>query len=302
MKTNTILQDQQLEKTICRYRNPALFYTLSTLIPWAFWFAAGYVSRITPYQEKYLEIASLLAFVGLLAPLGVVYALTAKDKGVRKDISKRFFNFGDIKPVYVLLCCGIMPASIMLAQAISLLFGYSPEQFIITGNFTFSSGVFPVWFLLILAPLIEELAWHSYGTDSLRSRFNLFNTSLIFGIIWGVWHMPLSSIRDYYQSNVVNDGLIYGLNFLVSIIPFVLLMNWLYYKTGRNIIISIVFHITAGLFNELFAPHPDTKIIQTVLLCILAAVVVWRDKEFFFSRNMRCQESVSYPDFHRTHI
>lgn len=272
--------------TISRYKNPTLFFTLSTLIPWVFWFAAGRVSWMTPYQDKYLQIASVLACIGLLAPLGVVCWMTKKDKELRKDIAKRFFNVKEIKPIYAFLTCLIMPVSIMLAQAISLLFGYSPEQFMITGDFTFSSGIFPVWFLLILAPVIEELAWHSYGTDSLRSKFNLFNTSLIFGAVWGIWHMPLSAIKDYYQSNLVNDGLIYGLNFLISIIPFVVLMNWLYYKTGRNIIVAIVFHITAGLFNELFAPHPDTKIIQTALLCILAAVVVLKEKRFFFEKTI----------------
>lgn len=280
------LTTEMSNSTIKRYKKPALFFILSTLIPWVFWFAAGKVSWITPYQEKYLQIASVLACIGLFAPLGVVYWMTNKDKELRRDISKRFFNFKDIKPVYVFLTCLIMPISIMLAQAISLPFGYSPEQFIITGNFTFSSGIFSVWFLLILAPVIEELAWHSYGTDSLRSKFNLFNTSLIFGAVWGIWHMPLSTIRDYYQSNLVNDGWIYGLNFLVSIIPFVLLMNWLYYKTGRNIIVAIVFHITAGFFNELFAPHPDTKIIQTVLLCILATIIVVKDRKFFFDKTI----------------
>lgn len=272
--------------TINRYKKPALFFILSTLIPWAFWFAAGQVSWIEPYQDKYLQIASVLACIGLFAPLGVVYWMTNKDKELRRDISKRFFNFRDIKLVYTLATCLIMPISIMVAMAISLPFGYNPEQFFITGNFAFTSGIFPVWFLLILAPVIEELAWHSYGTDSLRSKFNLFNTSLIFGAVWGVWHMPLSMIRDYYQSNLVLEGWIYGLNFLVSIIPFVILMNWLYYKTGRNIIVAIVFHITAGLFNELFAPHPDTKIIQTVLLCILATVVVLKDKKFFFDKTI----------------
>jgi len=286
MNANNISRNQQLESTIQRYKNPALFFILSTLIPWAFWVVAGYVSWITPYQDKCLQIASVLACIGLFAPLAVVYGMTAKDKGLRKDIAKRFFNFKDIKPVYAILTCLIMPVSILLAQAISLPFGYSPEQFIITGQFTFTSGILSVWFLLILAPVIEELAWHSYGTDSLRSKFNLFNTSLIFGAVWGVWHMPLSFIRDYYQSNLVLEGWIYGLNFLVSIIPFVILMNWLYYKTGRNIIVAIIFHITAGLFNELFAPHPDTKIIQTVILLIVATVVVLKEKKLFFSKTI----------------
>lgn len=271
---------------IRQFNSPVLFFLLATILPWTFWFAAGYVSRFTPYQDKYLQIASLLSFAGLLTPLAVVYVLTAKHKDLKKDIAKRFFNFKNVEPIYFLLAFLIMPVSIMVAQAISLLFGYSPDQFIITGDFTFTSGVFPVWFLLILAPVIEELAWHSYGTDSLRNRFNLFHVCLIFSLFWGVWHMPLSTIRDYYQSNVVNDGLIYGLNFLVSIFPFVILMNWLYYKTNRNILVAIVFHITAGLFNELFAPHPDSKIIQTILLCVLATAVIIKDKELFFNKTL----------------
>lgn len=269
---------------IFRYEKVKTFYFLSTLIPWLLWFVAGYISQITPFQEIYLNIASILAFIGLLAPVAVAYTLVAKDPGLRKDISRRFFNFKDIRPLYFLLACFIMPVSIMLAQAISLPFGYSSSQFIITGEFTFSSGIFPVWFLLIIAPVIEELAWHSYGTDCLRSRFSLFKASLIFGLYWGLWHLPLSTIRDYYQSNIVEDGWIYAVNFLVSIIPYVLIMNWLYYKTGRNIIITIIFHITAGLFNELFAPHPDSKIIQTGLLLIVAVIIVIKERKLFFGK------------------
>jgi len=269
---------------INRYGSPTKFYILSTLLPWAFWFLAGYVSHIEPNQNKYLDMASILAVIGLFTPIFVSYALVARNPDLKKDIVGRFFNFRNMKPLYPILACVIMPVSIMIAMGISVAMGYEPSQFVITGKFTFSSGIFPVWFLLIMAPVIEELAWHSYGTDSLRSRFNLFNTSIIFGLFWGIWHMPLSTIRDYYQSNVVNEGLIYGLNFLVSIFPFVILMNWLYYKTNRNILVAVVFHITAGLFNELFAPHPDSKIIQTVLLVIVATVVVVKDRKMFFQR------------------
>ncbi|MGA8205208.1 MAG: CPBP family intramembrane glutamate endopeptidase, partial [Woeseiaceae bacterium] len=80
----------------------------------------------------------------------------------------------------------------------------------------------------------------------------------------------------------MQSGWIYGVNFLVSIVPFVLLMNWLYYKTKRNILVAIVFHITAVYFHEIYATHPDSKIIPTGLLLILAAVLIGRDKAFIF--------------------
>jgi membrane protease YdiL (CAAX protease family) len=271
---------------IARYKHPVRFYLIATVIPWAFWFTAGYVSHITPYDDKYLQIASIIGLIGLLAPLAVAWWYISRDDELRADVLSRFFNFKAVKPIYLLATCFLMLTSILLAQAISLLCGYSASQFVITGHFTFTSGIFPVWFMLIMAPVVEELAWHSYGTDSLRSKMNLFKVSLLFGAFWGIWHVPLSTMRGYYQSNLVETGWIHGVNFLVSIIPYVLLMNWLFYRTGRNIVVAIVFHITAGYFNEIFATHPDSKIIQTVILLVVAAFVVVKERRLFFERGL----------------
>ena len=272
---------------ISNYKKPGLFYLLSTILPWTFWFLAGYISHRPSNAEQNMNIAIGLALVGLVSPMIVAFLLMNQNPDLRKDLYRRFFNFRSIKPLYIFLTCFIMLASILAAMAISLLFGYSPGQFVITGHFTFSSGVLPVWFLLIIAPVFEELAWHSYGTDCLRNKFNLFYTSLIFGAYWAIWHAPLSTIRDYYQANLVESGWIYSLNFMVSIIPYVLIMNWLYYKTKRNIILPIVFHITAVFFNEIFATHPDSKIIQTILLLILAGFLIVKEREFYFSRDIK---------------
>ena len=273
-----------MDKMINRYNQPALFYFLATSVPWVLWFVAGFISHIEPYSEQNLKIASAVAFVGLLGPLGISYFLIRKSPALLDDVYKRFFNFKSIKPIYIFIACFLMLGSILLAQAISLLFGYSASQFVISGYFTFTSGIFPVWFMLVIAPVLEELGWHSYGTDCLRNRMNLFNTSLLFGVFWAIWHIPLGTLRDYYQSNLIETGWIYGVNFIVSVIPFALLMNWLYYKSGRNIVLTIIFHITAGFFNEIFSTHPDSKIIQTILLLILATIIVMNDKEFFFER------------------
>ena len=275
---------------ISKYKRSILFYSSSTIIPWTFWFIAGYVSHLTPYSDQNLKIASVLGFIGLLGPVGVTYWLASKDPDIQNDILDRLFNFKSFKPIYLVISCTLMLMSILAAQAISLLFGYSASQFTITGHFTFTSGIFPVWFMLIMAPIIEELAWHSYGTDCLRNKMNLFKTSILFGVFWAVWHVPLSTIRDYYQSNLVQTGWIYGVNFMVSVVPFVLLMNWLYYKTKRNIIVPIIFHISAVYFNEIFATNPDSKIIQTILLLILAFIVILKEKDFFFSPNLNVVE------------
>ena len=285
---------------IKNYKHPMLFYGLATAIPWLFWFATAYLSHLEAGNLVYVSIQNLLgaaglsipvliaAFMitGLAAPMLIAFIMMLSDADLKNDLFHRVFIIKTVKPLYFCMACFLMLASILVAQAISLLFGHSPGQFALSGTFSFSAGLLPAWFLLFLAPLLEELAWHSYGTDCLRRRFSLFTTSLIFGIFWALWHFPLSFIKDYYHSNLVETGWIYTLNFSVSLIPYVLLMNWLYYKSNRNILVVILFHVTAGFFNEIFATHPDSKVIQTLLLLALSIFLIIREPGYFFKRDV----------------
>lgn len=267
---------------VSQYRYPFRFYLLSTIIPWLFWLIAAYLSWRENADQYGMHI-SVLGLFGLFGPLIIAAVFIQRDKALVTDVWGRFFNFNSTKLVYILVAVILMPASIILAMAISLLFGYDVNQFIVTGQATFSSGVLPIWFILIIAPILEELGWHSYGTDCLRQKYSLFISSMIFAVIWGVWHLPLGLIQGYYHSNLVVEGVIHGINFLVSLFPFVLLMNWLYYKTNRNILVTVILHLNANVFNEIFATHPDSKIIQTVLLCILSMYLIKHEREFFFN-------------------
>ncbi len=269
---------------VANYAKPYQFYFLSTLIPWSFWFMAAYLSHLSPSNQVLENLGGFLGLAGLVSPMIIAYIMMRRDPKLRGDIYNRIFTFKDIKPTYILITLFLMLGSILTAQAISLSLGHSTSQFSFANAASFSFGLFPAWFLLILAPLFEELAWHSYGTDCLRARFNLFITSVIFGVFWVLWHFPLGFIKGYYHSNLAETGLLYSINFAVSLFPFVILMNWLYYKTGRNMLVAIVFHISAGISNEMFQTHPDSKVIQTVLLVILSGYLLYKDREFFFSR------------------
>jgi hypothetical protein len=51
--------------TIEKHRNPILFYGLSTAIPWSFWFAAAYLSRIGTASRFAGTAVGILGVVGL---------------------------------------------------------------------------------------------------------------------------------------------------------------------------------------------------------------------------------------------
>lgn len=267
-----------------RYARAGTFFFWSTAIPWCVWLLAGWLSHRSEDQTS-IGIITALGLVGLVAPMLVALRLAWGDSVIFRDIRRRLFRF-DWRSPYSIAALVILPASLLLAQAISLLFGHSATQFQLRGGFSFSSGLLPVWFLLIIAPIFEELGWHTYGTDALRARWTLFKTCVVFALLWGVWHIPLGTIKGYYQAEVVETGWIYGVNFLVSLFPFVFLMNWLYYRTGRSVLVATLFHIEAGFFNEIFLTHPDSKVIQTALLLVLSVIVIWWERPLFFDRKI----------------
>lgn len=199
-------------------------------------------------------------------PAGVAFFLIKKEPALRADLKTRATRFDKKFWTHVLLILILTFGSLLISQLLSLPLGYSRKQFIITGQPSFSTFLFSTWFIIIFAAIVEELAWHSYGMDSLRRKYNLITTNLIFALYWVVWHLPLAAVKGYYHSNLVTEGRIYSLNFIISAVIFVFLINWLYYKSGRNLWIAVLFHVFANLGNELFSTHPDSKIIQTLLL------------------------------------
>lgn len=269
-----------------KYRHPGKFYALSLGIPWILWFSAAALSRIVPGNAAIVLAYSILGIAGLASPMVVALAFFLSDPELRRDGLRRIFNFGKTRSSFYILAATLMLASILAAQGISLLFGRSVSQFAFATRLSFSAGIYPAWFVILIAPILEELAWHSYGTDALRSRFSLITTTIIFSVFWVLWHVPLAFIRGYYQSNVVDSGWIYSLNYAASLFPFMILMNWLYYRTKRNILVAVMFHLSANVFNEIFATHPDSKVIQTALLLLICVPVLVIDRRLFFTKEL----------------
>ena len=269
-----------------KYNHPILFYGIAIFVPWLCWFILGRLSNSSLWENSAVVFwGSILGIIGLCGPFGIAMILILPDKEMRRELFSSIFNFKGISPFFWVFTIALFPISILAAQAVSLLFGHSASQFKFVENMSFSAGIFPAWFLLVLAPILEEFGWHTYGIHCLRNRFNLLITSIFFGVVWGIWHMPLSFVKGYYQNVLVETGMIYSINFLVSLIPYLIIGNWIYYKTKRNMFLVVVFHLLAGFSNEIFQTHPDSKVIQTVLLLILSIIIILKEKEFFFNKS-----------------
>ncbi len=224
---------------------------------------------------------------GLFTPfiVAMFFIFGSKNQELKADFKKRLLNFRLIKPKYWLAILLIMPITLLLATAISILFGQSTGQFSISPEFAIiGPQAVTVLIILFLAPTFEELGWRGYGVDSLRKGNSLFKATMIYALLWNLWHLPLFAINGYYHNELIHMNLIYAANFIVSLIPPSILMNWIFYKNGRSIIAIILFHFMLNLFSVLLQTEQFTKCIITIILLIISAVVIWRDKQFFMAR------------------
>ena len=155
------------------YKKTGLFFGLSTLIPWALWFLAGYISYLETGSTAPNKWASIIAFLGLLSPVVTTFFLARNNKEMLRDIYTRIFNFKAIDSTYIVRTFVLMPLSILLAQAVSLLFGYSIEQFQLAETFSFTSGVFPVWFMSHSGRAGLALLRHRFSSFTIQSFYNI---------------------------------------------------------------------------------------------------------------------------------
>jgi membrane protease YdiL (CAAX protease family) len=187
---------------------PIFYFSMTFLATYVFWFAGAYVS----FQENISSLAYLFMLPGLMVPffISVVMIGRSKNSDLKSDFVNRLFNFRLIQPKMLPVFLLIMPFSVLASIIISLSFGESISQFQLSEGFSFSSGFVPVLLLLLLAATFEELGWRGYAFDSLQSRYNYLTASIIFSLLWALWHFPLIFVKDSYQYEIFHQNIWFG--------------------------------------------------------------------------------------------
>jgi membrane protease YdiL (CAAX protease family) len=165
---------------------------------------------------------------------------------------------------------------------LSTIAGQSLEQFSFVKDFSFSIGGTSTLLVLVLAALLEELGWRGYAEDAVASYCSWWKESVIFGLVWALWHLPLFFIPDTYHYNILQQSPLYMANFFVSIMPLGFLVTWVYVKNNRSILASMIFHFFVNILQEKVALTQTTKCVETLVLFMAAALVVALNRDLFF--------------------
>lgn len=94
------------------------------------------------------------------------------------------------------------------------------------------------WWLFLLT---EETAWRGFALPRLQRRYSLLNASLMLGILWGLWHIPLFLIPGSFQSDLPFVG------FLISTVATSITVSWIFNNARGSVLVCALFHATTDV-------------------------------------------------------
>jgi membrane protease YdiL (CAAX protease family) len=128
--------------------------------------------------------------------------------------------------------------------------------------------------LLILGSLSEEIGWRGYALEKLQTRWNALPSSLIVGLVWALWHLPLFMMVGTSQHEL-GDPFI---SFLIKMTASSILYTWLYNNTKHSLWSAILLHwlytYASLMVSSGITRSPLYNWLECLPYVILAAIVV----------------------------
>jgi membrane protease YdiL (CAAX protease family) len=122
---------------------------------------------------------------------------------------------------------------------------------------------------LIAGPISEEFGWRGYVQPRLRQIFTPLTTSVVLGLAWAIWHMPLFFLEGTTQSQI-GFFTVQGVIFFVTMIPLSVTFLYVSEQLRGGVWAAVVIHF-AGNVALTFAPAPS--LVGTALILAIATLV-----------------------------
>lgn len=233
-----------MSNTFKRFYLP-LFFLLCLIISWAIWVPQA-LTRLSDPQTPFAGESpwNLLAVwaPGLSAILvSRVMAGKAGPGALFRPVRRQRIGIGWY--LFVLL----YPAAVwLLARAVDALFGRSFEFTIPLLTYFSAEQSYMVVVALVCAfpnTLGEELGWRGFALPRLQARYNALVSSLILGLFWAFWHIPMWIAGGMMGQDLLRSG--------VTIATVAIIFTWVYNNTGGSLLLAWLFHTSITITQYL---------------------------------------------------
>ena len=166
------------------------FFLFSFLFSWILWLPGVlFTYQVINPSDSMLRIIEALNWIGGIGPSFIAFLLIFKIEGKQgtKILFKRILQV-KLKYWYLAIFL-ILPVLLVLAHLINMtIFG---ADFPKTGLLAEPWWIPVVFLIFFFMQFGEEFGWRGFALDRMQSRWNAVISSLILGILWAIWHLPM---------------------------------------------------------------------------------------------------------------
>ena len=249
-------------------KNLFLFFAIAFGWSWLLWLPSVLISVTENQSLMYwmydVEMSlglGLIAIVGIFAtfgPLVAAFTMTGLTEG-REGVRRFWRRFWDVRLAGVWLLVSFLlpvllialPRFIVVPLGYPLQLAWASQPLVLVGwflnNLTRSGG------------MSEEFGWRGYALPRLQARWNALVSSIVLGIIWTVWHLPL-----WFVAGSSQKGSSFWL-FLANLVLLSVLYTWLFNNARGSILVAVVYHAMLNTVSQMF-PSPTDNLFYWVLL------------------------------------
>jgi membrane protease YdiL (CAAX protease family) len=145
------------------------------------------------------------------------------------------------------------------------------------------------WYIIVVSIVIatvvqagEEIGWRGYALPRLAARLGLAQASLLLGVIWACWHLPLFFIPGLNQT---------GQSFPVYLLMVTALsvaIAWLFGHTNGSLLLAMLMHSAINQTTNI-VPMADTGATSPLALsnspvAWLTLALLWTSAAYFLVR------------------
>jgi membrane protease YdiL (CAAX protease family) len=232
---------------------PLTYFVIAFAFTWFFWTLAALGAR------DVIPALPGLVVIGTFGPLVAAVILTGQERGRAgvRSLLGRILQWR-VAPIWyaVALLGPLVLTLVAMVLEVVALGGQPPSLGVLIRELpsTLLTLVVNAVYLLIFVTLGEEVGWRGYALPALQARYSALLASLILGVLWGLWHLPV-----FFNPDTSYSRLPFFL-FLAFIVLIAVLMTWLFNSTGGSVLMAMFFHAVLNTAAELWKVLPEYSV------------------------------------------
>lgn len=129
---------------------------------------------------------------------------------------------------------------------------------------------------LVGGPLVEEAGWRGFALPRLEERYGPLVGTLLLGMLWGLWHLPLFLFTPGY--NGAGTGLV-GISlpflaFIIGEVALAVIFTWVFNNTRGSLLMTMLLHASANTAIGTVFPTQTGYLILYLVYMLVAMLLI----------------------------